>query len=121
MAKTVTKLNGSQQVQSEIADLGGMVIILVVVRLKGRHERIDHVLDIHLNFDKDVKTWNGRMLEGHQTRVAVMNQQVGSQGLGPQIINAAGSVRDIAQDRHLLTHLTNHVVLLRRRGRRSVL
>ena len=62
--------------------------------------------DIKLNFDKDVMDRNDGMLDGDQTGMSIMDQQMTFHQGGCYIINTTRTVRDITQDTHFYLQWT---------------
>mmetsp|Transcript_91795 Transcript_91795/g.273916 ORF Transcript_91795/g.273916 Transcript_91795/m.273916 type:complete len:433 (+) Transcript_91795:66-1364(+) len=60
--------------------------------------RLHEVLDIHLDLDVDIQCGHRSLVCGHDARVAVVDEEVHSQGPGREVVDAAGPEGHVAQD-----------------------
>lgn len=56
------------------------------------------VLGVDLDLDEDVERAQGGLVDGYQTGVAVVDEEVGAEGEGGERVDAAGAVGDVAED-----------------------
>lgn len=58
-------------------------------------------MGVDLDVDEDVEAGDGGGVDGDQAAVAVVDEEVGAEGGGRKVVNAAGAVGDIAEDEAL--------------------
>lgn len=54
--------------------------------------------DVNFDLDEDVKTRDFGVVDGDEAAMAVVNEKVGIQGGGGEVVDAAGAVSDVAED-----------------------
>ena len=61
------------------------------------------MVDVYLDVHKDVHAGYGGDVHRHQAAVAIVHQEVCSQGSRAEVVNAAGTIGHIAQDKDVLS------------------
>lgn len=59
---------------------------------------MEEVGDVDFDVDEDVEAGEGGGVDGDEAAVAVVNEEVGGEGGGGEVIDAAGAVGDIGED-----------------------
>lgn len=56
------------------------------------------MVDVDFDVDEDVEARDGGGIDGDEAAVTVVNEEIGAEGEGGEVVDAAGAVGDVAED-----------------------